>query len=283
MALTAESDTSDGSDDASVVALSYSRGFDRFGNMHMSMERDGTGQLHLSFNYHDQNEIGSWKGAIGPELFAELLRRLRASDYQHIDTPSVMSPGSGRVSLGVRRVGDQRPQTLSFRPDEPKLAEVFAYIETVAGKLREFPFRVLRAEARWRSRESTRDGMAEIDLELSNGGVEPLQVSNPVYVQEGGWTGLRLMAQGFTVNLKAADVRAAAGTPAGPSLHLGPGEKASFSLRAKLPPKPGSYDMSLAINSSANAPQEPGRAEQESVPAVEGNIFIELGQITVPQ
>jgi hypothetical protein len=282
MRLTEESKKLETDDNADVVSVHYSRSFDRFGSMFASVERDGTGRLSLSFNSDGPNEIGSWQAPLGPNVFAEWLRRLRASNYRGIETQRAWTPGMSGVNLGERREGDPDADTRTFMRDQPEVAEVFAYIDAVLVKLREHPLRVLRGEARWRRPELTRDGAGEIDFKLSNGGVEPLQISNPAYGEGEAGSGLRLMGEGLYLDLKAVDVRATTGAPAGPSLHLRPGESVSFSLRVKMPRGPGRFHTSLRSVSRAGAPQHSAGAEIEALDTVEGQMFIDLGEVSIP-
>lgn len=283
MRLSEESNQREPTGDANVVAVTYGRGFDRFGSMALSVQRDGTGYLRRNFTHAGPNEIGEWQGPLGQNVFAEWLRRLRASNYRSIDRPSVWVPGSGGVDLGERREGKPSTDTLCFRSDQPELAEVFAYIEGVTAKLREHPKRVLRAEAHWRTVSLTRGGVGEIDYTLSNPGVEPLQTSNPAYAQADGLTGLRLTGQGLSLDMKAANVRATAGAAAGPSLHLRPGESASFVLSVNVPLGPGRHDTRL--HSDRRLEASPSSTGDDSAPAdaVGGLMFIELGEISIPR
>jgi hypothetical protein len=175
-------------------------------------------------------------------------------------------------------IGDEFPQMHDLDLRRPELREILTLVGKVTAELREHPLRVLGGQARWREATPKRSGYVELDVVVTNVGVQGFQLSNPLSAEsnEGPLSVDFLDSQGScvaTVNLGPAHIHAAPGVSREPKVSLLPGSSLSFTVRTKVPVGPGRYEGQLVLLSH-------GREDDSET--LQGRLRLDAGPLSVP-
>jgi hypothetical protein len=262
-----------------VDQVTYSRPVGSAATESFEIVAEGESTLTLTFNHDERQEIGVWSHALPKERFEELVRRLHASGYERLPPATELVPGMVPEVFGERRAAEKKPTTRAFLPTPPELQDVTTFLRTLGTELRAHPSRVLRGEARWQEEGLTKGCDVEIDVTLTNVGVLPLQISNPLHGPASEWSGLRLTFRREGVgeesfDLRPTDVRMGAGTPTTRTLRLAPSQALSFAVCTAMPVGRGTYAARLQLHGMV-----PGSKSRPEI--IDGMLWLLLGEVSV--
>jgi hypothetical protein len=251
------------------VAVNYGRDIGWSGSRATEVQRDGETTFLTSFNDRGQ-EIGVWRAVVARATFDELVARLRASGYERLATEGTLDPGTKVVTIGERLEGEKLPILYTFATVPPELEPVIALLDAVETRVRTNPVRVLRGSAAWANAEVRRGDPAVVEMRMTNVGVQPFEMSNPLHDfaepghGRGGWNGLRLVfskegAHGGDeqYDIAAADVRAPPDAARSETCLLQPGQGLRFEIRKDIHLVAGKYRSRVEYNSIVDRDTDP--------------------------
>jgi hypothetical protein len=233
----------------------------------------------LSFNYDGRPEIGVWRATLRDDRFDAAVAELAASGYEALPGPSLVKPGAKLVSIGVRRAGERAPRMRGFpvHAPPPQLAPAVVLLDAAIAEIRQHPLRVLRGRAALGAARIDHGGDLSVDLNLTNAGIEPLHLSNPMASPAKEWNGIRLVFVDGHGGERSIDLTPAAVSSdsalTGASLSLAAGANVHLRVRTNIDWPAGAGHLRVEVHHVGG--------DSDDAALVDGTLWLDAGPLTI--
>jgi|GEM_PF-4181708 hypothetical protein len=163
------------------------------GEVSVTLYPAGDSSVFVTQNWQDKQEIGHYKHKLSGQACQPIRDALRATNYTRLASKEDLAPETATMDFGEGIAGELPTVVVWALPDVPQpISQVAMQIRPLIDEVVKYPLRTLRGSAKLDSPTIPTGDPLQLEIVLSNCGIETLELHTPTNASSDGLIRLAL-------------------------------------------------------------------------------------------